>query len=245
MNRWQPLIGITSDYHKGGNISKEPAYFIAENYISAVREAGGIPVVLTYCSDRKLVKSIADRIDGLLITGGNFDINPELYGESLVDKIGELNNERTAFEMEIAGVALKIDMSVLGICGGEQLLNVAAGGTLYQDIGAQVKGASDHKQKMPKSEMHHSVIVEPATKLHSILGCETIDVNSTHHQSVKKIGKGFIINAKSPDGIVEGIESENHRFILGVQWHPESLYRKEKRFGSLFEAFVKSCKKRA
>jgi putative glutamine amidotransferase len=244
MSKWQPLIGVTSDYHKGGDILKGPAYFIGENYISAVKKAGGIPIVLPYSSDRKIVESLAERIDGLLITGGNFDINPVLYGEDPIDEIGELNNKRTAFEMKIARIALRTDMSVLGICGGEQLLNVAGGGSLYQDIEAQVKGASNHQQKMPKSEMHHSVIIKPGTKLHSILECETIEVNSTHHQSIKEVGKGFIPNAKAPDGIIEGIESESHRFVLGVQWHPEALYRKEERFKRLFETFIKSCKKR-
>lgn len=244
MIKWQPLIGITSDYHKGGDIFKGPAYFIGENYISAVREAGGIPMVLPYSSDRKLVESLAERIDGILITGGNFDINPVFYGEDPIDEIGELNNKRTTFEMEIARIALGRDMSVLGICGGEQLLNVAGGGSLYQDIKAQVRGASSHQQKMSKSETHHSVIIETDTKLHSILECETIEVNSTHHQSIRKIGKGFILNAKAPDGIVEGIESDSHRFVLGVQWHPEFLCQKEKRFKRLFKAFVKSCKKR-
>lgn len=244
MSKWQPLIGVTSDYHKGGDILKGPAYFIGENYISAVKKAGGIPIVLPYSSDRKIVESLAERIDGLLITGGNFDINPVLYGEDPIDEIGELNNKRTAFEMKIARIALRTDMSVLGICGGEQLLNIAGGGSLYQDIEAQVKGASNHQQKMPKSEMHHSVIIKPGTKLHSILECETIEVNSTHHQSIKEAGKGFVFNAKAPDGIIEGIESESHRFVLGVQWHPEALYRKEERFKRLFETFIKSCKKR-
>jgi putative glutamine amidotransferase len=245
MSKWQPLIGVTSDYHEGGDIFKGPAYFIGENYISAVREAGGIPVILPYSPDTKVIEKLAERIDGLLITGGNFDINPVLYGEDPIDEIGELNNKRTTFEMEIARIALRTDMSVLGICGGEQLLNVAGGGSLYQDIETQVKGASSHQQKIPKSETHHSVIIEPDTKLHSILECETIEVNSTHHQSIKEVGKGFVPNAKAHDGIVEGIESDSHRFILGVQWHPESLYQKEKRFKSLFEAFVKSCKKGA
>ncbi|MEW6614617.1 MAG: gamma-glutamyl-gamma-aminobutyrate hydrolase family protein [Thermodesulfobacteriota bacterium] len=245
MSKWQPLIGVTSDYHKGGDIFKGPAYFIGENYISAVREAGGIPVILPYSSDAKVIEKLAERIDGLLITGGNFDINPVFYGEDIIDKIGELNNKRTSFEMEIARIALRTDMSVLGICGGEQLLNVAGGGSLYQDIEVQVKGASNHQQKMPKSETHHSVIIEPDTKLYSILECETLEVNSTHHQSIKEVGKGFVFNAKAPDGIIEGIESESHRFVLGVQWHPEALYQKEERFKRLFETFIKSCKKRS
>ena len=125
MSKWQPLIGVTSDYHKGGDIFKGPAYFIGENYISAVKKAGGIPIILPYSSDRKLVESLAERIDGILITGGNFDINPAFYEEDPINEIGELNNKRTTFEMEIARIALRTDTPVLGICGGEQQIGRA------------------------------------------------------------------------------------------------------------------------
>lgn len=241
MSKARPLIGITSDYDKSGDIFKGPAYFIGENYISAVDEAGGTPVILPYSPDRKVLEGIVERIDGLLITGGNFDINPAFYGEKPIDEIGEFNDKRTAFEMEITRIALRLDMAILGICGGEQLINVAGGGSLYQDIKNQLEGVSDHEQEIPKSEPYHSVVIEPDTKLYSILECEAINVNSTHHQSIKEVGKGFIINAKADDGIVEGVESVEHRFVLGVQWHPEFLYRKERRFKGLFEAFVRSC----
>lgn len=237
----KPIIGITPDYHKRGDIFKGSAYFIGENYISAVEDAGGIPIILPYRSGKKALEELLEKIDGILITGGNFDINPSFYGESVIDKIGVFNDRRTDFEMEIATIGFQLDISILGICGGEQLINVASGGSLYQDIETQVQAAFSHQQKTPKDEPCHSAIIEPGTKLHSILECTKIDVNSTHHQSIKKVGKGFIVNAKAEDGIIEGIESVQHKFVLGVQCHPEFLYQNEKRFKRLFEAFVQSC----
>ncbi len=238
----QPLIGITSDYQKNKDIFKDPAYFIGENYILAVKEAGGIPIIMPYSSDNIVIEELLERIDGLLITGGNFDINPAFYGEMPIEKTGKFNEKRTVFEMEITKTALKADKPILGICGGEQLLNVATGGSLFQDIETQVNGAKSHQQKIPKSDPYHPVNIEPGTKLHSILRCKTISTNSTHHQSIKKLGKNLAINAIAEDGIIEGIESINHRFILGVQWHPEYLYKKGKPFERLFKAFVQSCK---
>ncbi len=237
----QPLIGITSDFHKSEDTFRGPAYFIGVNYIRAVEEAGGIPLVLPYSSGRKAFKELVGRIDGILITGGCFDINPAFYGERPVDKIGELNEERTRFEIAVTKIALKSDMPLLGICGGEQLITVASGGSLYQDIESQVAGVSSHEQKTPKTEPYHPVMITPGTKLHSILGCEIMNVNSTHHQSVKEVGKGFVINAKAQDGIIEGIESVDHRFVLGVQWHPEFLYQRQRELRRLFETFIRSC----
>ena len=237
----QPIVGITSDYHKKGDIFKGPAYFIGENYVSAVIDSGGVPIILPYSCDKRMHEELLKRIDGLLITGGNFDVNPMFYGEKPIQNIGKFIDERTVFEMEIARMALRRDMPVLGICGGEQLLNVAGGGSLYQDIPTQVQEAFDHQQKSSKDEPYHSVEIEPGTQLHSIFGCEKINVNSTHHQSVKRTGEGFIINAKAIDGIIEGIESVQHRFVIGVQWHPEFLYKKEKVFEKLFKVFVQSC----
>ncbi|MDY6856955.1 MAG: gamma-glutamyl-gamma-aminobutyrate hydrolase family protein [Thermodesulfobacteriota bacterium] len=238
----KPLIGITSDYQRNEDIFKCPAYFISENYIMAVKEAGGIPIIMPYISDNTVVEELLERIDGLLITGGNFDINPEFYGEMPIEELGKFNEKRTAFEMEITKAALKADKPIFGICGGEQLLNVATGGSLFQDIETQVKKAQSHQQTAAKSEVYHPVHIQPSTKLYSILGCNTIKTNSTHHQSIKKIGRNLTINAIAEDGIIEGIESIDHTFILGVQWHPEYLYKKEKPFERLFKAFVQSCK---
>ena len=238
----EPLIGITSDFQRDKDIFKCPAYFISENYIMAVKEAGGIPIIMPYISDKIAIDELLERIDGLLIAGGNFDINPAFYGEMPIEKLGRFNEKRTAFEMEITKAALKADKPILGICGGEQLLNVATGGSLFQDIETQVNGAKNHQQKTPKSEPYHPVNIEPGTKLHSILGCNTIKTNSTHHQSIKKLGENLRINAIAEDGIIEGIESTHHRFILGVQWHPEYLYKKGKPYERIFKAFIQSCK---
>ena len=239
----QPIIGITSDYHTAGPISSGSAYFIGVQYVSAVRDVGGVPVILPYISGREMLDNLLNRIDGLIIAGGNFDINPMFYGEEPIEEVGNIIEERTVFEIEIVRMALSRDLPLLGICGGEQLLNVVGGGDLYQDIERQIRGARNHQQKSPKNETFHSVQIEPGTQLRSILNCESIEVNSTHHQSVKRLGNGFKMNAKAEDGVVEGIESVHHRFALGVQWHPEFLYRRERRFKRLFEVFIGHCRK--
>ena len=243
MSAVQPIIGITSDYSSKGDIFKGPAYFVGINYILAIQEAGGIPVILPYSINSKIIEKLIERIDGLVITGGNFDISSEYYGEKPIIGTENLNEERTGFEIEMARIGMERDMPILGICGGEQLLNVAGGGSLFQDIETQVNGASQHQQKTPKSLPHHPVNIKPGTKLHFILGCNKINVNSTHHQSIKDVGKRFVINAKAEDGIIEGIESTENSFVIGVQWHPEFLYQKEKRFHKLFQRFIKSCNK--
>ncbi len=224
--RRKPLIGITLDAEQPrppeqGGYSVYPWYALRTNYADAVAQAGGVPLALPHHPD--LAADLLDSLDALVVTGGAFDVDPALYGASDVHQAVTLKHGRTAAERALLEGALARNMPVLGICGGEQLLAVALGGTLVQHIPAELPRASDHEQKHPRHEPGHSVSIRPGTLLHSIVGVDVMEVNTSHHQAVRTPGHGARVNATAPDGVVEGVEHPGHRFCLGVQWHPEFL----------------------
>ncbi|HEY1300558.1 MAG TPA: gamma-glutamyl-gamma-aminobutyrate hydrolase family protein [Stellaceae bacterium] len=232
----QPLIGLTLDHEPAGGWSQFPWYAIRENYCNAVRRAGGLPVLLPHEPD--MAGEYLDRIDGLVVTGGGFDVDPALFGAASRHPSVTTKDRRTAFELAATKGALARDMPVLGICGGQQLLNVALGGTLIQHIPDEVPGAVPHRQTNPRSEPGHRVKIVAGTLLHRLAGTEELAVNSAHHQAVKAAGAGVVVDALAEDGVVEGIEDPRRRFCLGVQWHPEFEINAADRniFRSLVEA---------
>jgi putative glutamine amidotransferase len=215
----RPVIGITLDHEEPGGYSKFPWYALRENYASVVTKAGGLPLVLPH--EPELVEAFLDRIDGLIVTGGAFDVDPALYGGGPVHETVTLKSRRTDFEFGITRGALDRDMPVLGICGGQQLLNVVLGGTLIQHIPDTVQNALAHEQPNPRDEPGHPVAITEGTQLHSIVGTAEMNVNSAHHQAVEAVADGTVINAVAPDGVIEGIEAPAYTFCIGVQWHPE------------------------
>jgi putative glutamine amidotransferase len=233
----QPVIGLTLDHEPPGGWSKFPWYAIRENYCNAVRHAGGLPILLPH--DPEATADYVDRIDGLIITGGGFDVDPALFGAATRHSTVKTKDRRTAFELAATRIALGRDMPVLGICGGQQLLNVALGGTLIQHIPDEVPGALPHRQPNPRDEPGHDVQVIAGTMLHRIAGAEHLAVNSAHHQAVKAAGPGVVIDAVAGDGVIEGIEDPRRRFCLGVQWHPEFEIGEADR--RIFRAFVEAA----
>ncbi len=231
-----PVIGITLDCEAGGEAawSRFPWYALRRHYLDAVAKAGGVPIALPY--QRALVDAYLDRVDGLVLTGGDFDIDPSLYGSSRRHASIRTKDERTQFEWTLTEKALVRDMPVLGICGGMQLLHVVLGGTLIQHIPDEIQDALPHEQPNPREEAGHHVHIEPGTKLHQICGVDKLAVNSAHHQAPKDCPGGVRVSALAPDGVIEGIESTRHRFALGVQWHPEFL--REPADERIFAAFV-------
>lgn len=240
--RGAPLIGITPDVAATGD-NAEPLIVLQERYARAIQQAGAVPLVLPIASSAPAtLRRVVESLDGVVVSGGNFDIHPKYYGEQPIKKLGHVRKERTEFELELISLALKYDMPVLGICGGAQAINVALGGSLYQDIQSQVAGAAEHERGALKERGGHAVEIIAGTKLRRIVGRESLEVNTTHHQSVKKLGKGLIVNAAAADRVIEGLESQGHAFVLGVQWHPEFLVHRDNEQRKIFSAFVAACK---
>jgi putative glutamine amidotransferase len=233
-----PLIGITLDSEEPGGYSKFPWYALRQNYCSAVTEAGGIPLVLPH--EPAAVPAYLDLIDGLIVTGGNFDVDPALFGAAETHASVKTKAARTEFEWSIAQGMLDRDKPVFGICGGQQLLNVVLGGSLIQHIPDTVKNALAHEQPNPRNEPGHTVAVADGTKLHAIVGAAELPVNSAHHQAVDAVAPGAIVDAIAPDGVIEGIEHPDYRFCIGVQWHPEFSISDGDR--KLFAAFIAACR---
>lgn len=236
--RKMPLIGVTLDAEPAGGWSKLPWYAVRQNYLSAIAAAGGLPVALPH--EPALAEAYLDRIDGLLVTGGAFDVDPALYDGGPAHATVSLKSGRTAFELAVTRGALARDMPVLGICGGEQLLAVAFGGTLIQHIPDSIADALAHEQPNPRTEPGHEIAVTAGTLLARIVGGTRMAVNSAHHQAVDRPGHGAIVNAVAPDGVIEGIEHPGHRFALGVQWHPE--YAVDPADPRIFDAFVEAAR---
>ncbi|MBI5213505.1 MAG: gamma-glutamyl-gamma-aminobutyrate hydrolase family protein [Nitrospirae bacterium] len=232
----KPIIGITSDID--GDLFK-----LRQDYVFAVEKSGGLPLIIP--PHPPLLKGgrgglmdnipqIADMIDGLLIPGGN-DLLPEYYGEEIsapLETLKFVKKERSDFELALLKEVIKRNKPILGICYGMQLINVALGGTLYQDIGAQIKGALDHKTGRHAVQISRSLSFIPQSSAHT--------VNSTHHQAVKALADGLEAFALSDDGIVEGIYKKDYNFLIGVQWHPERIFCDKLSLG-IFEAFIRGA----
>ena len=233
----KPMIGITLDSEDPGDYSNMPWYALRQNYADAVVEAGGVPLALPHEPDQ--ANDYLDIIDGLVITGGAFDVDPSIFGAGERHPTVVTKDRRTAFELATTRGALERDMPLLGICGGQQLLHVALGGTLIQHIPDEIPEALAHEQPNPRDEPGHSISVLPGTLLHRIVGTDALDVNSAHHQAAKDASDEIIINAVAPDGVIEGIEAIGKRFCLGVQWHPE--YKVSAGDGAIFQAFIDAC----
>jgi putative glutamine amidotransferase len=229
----RPLVGVTI----GGDHRRATHLSLRKDYVRAVEAAGGLPVLLAPGRPPD-VADILDRIQGLLLSGGP-DVDPSHYGEKAHETVTDVTPDRDAFELELARQALRRDLPTLAICRGQQVLNVALGGTLVQDIPSSVVGAEDHDPERERWELAHDVTILPGSRLRQILGEDRVAVNSFHHQAVKETGTGLVASAWSvADRVVEGIESPDRRFVVGVQWHPESFWDRPTPSARLFGALV-------
>lgn len=232
----KPLIGITASME-----TDETSYMVNRHNVMAITKAGGIPVMLPYLS-KEDVPQIADQLDGLYATGG-YDIDPTLFGEEPHPNLGTIIPARDAFEIALMKQLLKMDKPVLGVCRGCQILNIAVGGDMYQDMYAQIdRDLLQHSQKAPASHASHFVDVVKDSLLHELTGTARLKVNSRHHQANRTVSDSFQISGTASDGVIEAIESKTHGFALGLQWHPESMIVVNDAASlEIFQGFIKSC----
>ena len=236
---------MTPDFNAGNRKDmggKEPTYFLRARYIQAIQESGGVPFVLPLVTGRAQQTFLLQQLDGLLVTGSGSDLDPRFYREQQEYPFQQMSEERAQLELGLSKLAFEQQVPTLGICGGMQSMNVALGGTLIQDIPSQIATRIQHLQKTSATNTVHLVKIAPKSLLRRIVKKSDISVNSSHHQSVKAVPSFFQISARARDGVIEAIEAEHHPFWLGVQWHPEFLYRKDVLQQRLFSALIKAAR---
>ena len=229
------IIGLTPSLDDPGKHLQ-----VHEDYVNAVLRSGAVPLIFPLTGDRAVLDALLGRVDGLVLIGGG-DVAPERYGEERLPPCGEANLIRDDMEFYLCEKALDMDLPLLAVCRGEQVLNCVLGGTLYQDIATQYGEALCHPRNDAPREPVHEVQVMENTLLRRLTGRDALQVNSRHHQAVKDVGKGLRVCARSRDGLIEGIEMPGKRFVLGVQWHPEALSDAQPEEQRLFDALAEAC----
>jgi putative glutamine amidotransferase len=234
-----PLIGVTASI----TVDKQPERaYVNSAYLRAVQRAGGVPVLLPPQLGAGARDVLWNGLAGLLLTGGG-DIDPARFGEPRHPSVYEVSAERDSLELDLATRAVDDGLPLFAICRGIQVLNVALGGSLYQDIPSDPGSLIAHSQTEPRHVATHPVKIEPGTRLATITGAHTLDVNSMHHQAIKAVGRGLVTTATAPDGIVEAVESTDGRFVVGVQWHPEDLVGHDPAAEALFAALIAAARR--
>ncbi|HET91776.1 MAG TPA: gamma-glutamyl-gamma-aminobutyrate hydrolase family protein [Chloroflexi bacterium] len=237
-----PVIGITGRTEQSARPPNIPLYSIGQTYVHAILLARGAPVVIPPHLDEDRLRAIFERIDGLLLSGGG-DVQPSFFGERDSGLLWSLDERRDRTELALARWALAERLPVLAICRGHQVLNVAAGGTLIQDIPTQVPGALTHTvvAGSPRDSVAHTVEVMAGSRLSAMFGAGELGVNSAHHQAVKDVGADMVVTARAPDGIIEGLERRDHPFCVSVQWHPEAMGETHPPMRQLFAGLVQAA----
>jgi len=239
----KPIIGILSNITspiEQTNTGIEKIY-INNSYINAVQKSGGTPLIIPVSTNEDNIRRQIELLDGIIISGG-LDINPILYNEEPINEMGCFHPDIDEFDLISIKIGLELKKPILGICRGIQILNVALGGTLYQDI-SDIKGSYiKHTQETKPYIGTHSVKVNEDSILSEPLGTELL-VNSYHHQSLKDVAKGLVPIAYSKDGVIEAVQMENEKFVVGIQWHPELMVDNDEKMLNLFKRFIDASQK--
>jgi putative glutamine amidotransferase len=239
-----PVIGITTQTLDAVPGELPRCWVMSQRYVNVLTQVGAIPWVIPLTPDMAMLREVYERLDGVFLPGG-VDMDPQQYGESRLPVCGVTDLDRDRVEVALVRWAMEERKPVLAVCRGVQVLNVAAGGTLYQDLADWCDAAIKHdywpNEPRQRTDLVHEVIVEPQTQLASIMGAGRGTVNSMHHQGIKHLAPGLVVNARAPDGLIEGVEGQDDDgFLLGVQWHPEELVERMPEARRLFEAFIAS-----
>lgn len=241
----KPIIGISGSLlvDSGGMFPGYQRAYVNNDYIQSVAMCEGVPYIVPIVDYDEIIKEQVNNIDGLILSGGH-DINPLLWSEEPHQKIGEISLKRDTYDFKLLKFALEMKKPILGICRGEQLINVAEGGSLYQDLSLMKGSYIKHDQQDGPSMPTHTVEIKEGTKLHDILGEKTVLTNSFHHLAVNKLAEGYIVSAISKDGVIEAIEKEGEDFVIGVQWHPEMMTESYYKMKNIFKALVEEASKK-
>ena len=230
-----PIIGILAE------IDGEKTVKIQDTYVKAVERQGGIPIVIPYAAADETLTQFINICDGFIFTGGA-DIDPRHYGEAKKETCGEIQPNRDDLELRLFNALIGTEKPILAICRGIQLVNVALGGTLYQDLPTEKPSEIFHQQKEAKFETSHEVNIRKTTPLYELIGKERMIANSFHHQAIKDLGKDLEIMAVSDDNIIEAVFLNNDRYLRAYQWHPERIWDKDDCNRLIFEDFLGACK---
>ena len=236
-------IGITLSEAEDSTINRWPLRkgfdYIKQQYYQAILGSGGIPILLANVERRNVILSFLEAMDGLLVTGGP-DLHPKHFNQRPHKKLSRTTEARDRFELQAIRTALRMRLPILAICRGHQVLNVALGGTIHQDLSCIPSKTLAHADPRQTGKVFHSVRIKKESRLYNIIGRTAIKVNSSHHQVIDRLGEGLRASAFAPDGLIEAIERPGSDLVLGVQWHPESIYRR-KHCKRLFDAFVREA----
>jgi putative glutamine amidotransferase len=247
-SRSRPIVGIpTQTLQTLGGISADipPSWVMSQRYVSTLTNAGAIPWLIPLVDDETL-HGVYDALDAVFLPGGA-DIDPMSYGTEPHPLCDKTDRERDRVELQLARWAIEEHKPVLGVCRGLQMINLAAGGTLYQDLGEQLAGSIKHDyfpfagQNFSRDYLAHEVDVAPGSRIAEVFGAGSLRVNSMHHQGIRDLGEHLVVTATAPDGLIEGVEGSNGAYLVGVQWHPEALTDNDDAARRLFDQFIEAA----